>query len=113
MPEQLLRVYRKTGSLCPAYRSNADPKGCLVTVGAPEQPAALAVARGAAEAWPRPSEAAKPTVRMAAAPIRVAQLILVHDLRYLIEPPACRGVPVAVHRNSLAKLFTLTTDKSP
>src|ERR1700722_7409429 len=50
---------------------------------------------------------------MAAAPIRVAQLILVHDLRYLIEPPACRSVPVAVHRNSLAKLFTLTTDKSP
>ena len=50
MPEQLRRVYRKTGSLCPAYRSNADPKGCWVTVGAPEQPAALAVDLGAAEA---------------------------------------------------------------
>jgi hypothetical protein len=49
MPEQLLRVYRNTGSLCPAYRSNADPKGCRVTVGAPEQ-AAFAVVRGAAEA---------------------------------------------------------------
>src|SRR2546430_15588247 len=113
MPRQFDKVYRKTGSFLFAYRSKALPKNCLDTLGDRWQwPPWPAAAPDAAEAELMPSDAPKPSVRTAAAPMRVAQLILVRDLRLIMKPPACRSVPVLEGRDSLGKLFTLTRAKS-
>src|ERR1022692_422848 len=84
MPGQFRRVYRNTGRLCPAYRSKAVPKNCLLTVGRAPHDRCAALAGTPLRASVPVAVAA---VRTTAAPTRVPREKMVRAGRVNMEPP--------------------------